>query len=120
MRQMQPVLWTKGVLLSPQHLQTQDRFLEDLIQFQLSGLTYCPWGFHRLEIDHEALAAGSFAISQAAGIFPDGLLFDLPLNDPAPAPKVLEGAWEQDKPKWKTISPWPGNRRRGTTWRYRR
>ena len=48
MRQMQPVLWTKGVLLSPQHLQTQDRFLEDLIQFQLSGLTYCPWGFHRL------------------------------------------------------------------------
>jgi type VI secretion system protein ImpJ len=94
---MQPVLWTKGVLLSPQHLQTQDRFLEDLIQFQLSGLTYCPWGFHRLEIDHEALAAGSFAISQAAGIFPDGLLFDLPLNDPAPAPKVLEGVWEQDQ-----------------------
>src|SRR6185312_6390856 len=97
MRQMQPVLWTKGVLLSPQHLQTQDRFLEDLIQFQLSGLTYCPWGFHRLEIDHEALAAGSFAISQAAGIFPDGLLFDLPLSDPAPAPKVLEGVWEQDQ-----------------------
>jgi type VI secretion system protein ImpJ len=97
MRQMQPVLWTKGVLLSPQHLQTQDRFLEDLIQFQLSGLTYCPWGFHRLEIDHEALAAGSFAISRASGIFPDGLLFDLPLNDPAPSPKVLEGAWEQDQ-----------------------
>ncbi|HEX6815075.1 MAG TPA: type VI secretion system baseplate subunit TssK [Gemmatimonadaceae bacterium] len=97
MRQMQPVLWTKGVLLSPQHLQTQDRFLEDLIQFQLSGLTYCPWGFHRLEIDHEALAAGSFAISQAAGIFPDGLLFDLPLSDSAPAPKVLEGVWEQDQ-----------------------
>src|SRR5215510_6907220 len=24
MRQMQPVLWTKGVLLSPQHFQTQD------------------------------------------------------------------------------------------------
>jgi type VI secretion system protein ImpJ len=94
---MQPVLWTKGVLLSPQHLQTQDRFLEDLIQFQLAGLTYCPWGFHRLEIDHEALAAGSFAISHASGIFPDGLLFDLPLNDPAPSPKVLEGAWEQDQ-----------------------
>ena len=97
MRQMQPVLWTKGVLLSPQHLQTQDRFLEDLIQFQLSGLTYCPWGFHRLEIDHEALAAGSFAISHAAGILPDGLLFDLPVSDPAPAPKVLDGVWEQDQ-----------------------
>ena len=97
MRQMQPVLWTKGVLLSPQHLQTQDRFLEDLIQFQLGGLTYCPWGFHRLEIDHEALAGGSFAISSAAGIFPDGLLFDLPLSDAAPAPKLLEGTWEPDQ-----------------------
>jgi type VI secretion system protein ImpJ len=94
---MQPVLWTKGVLLSPQHLQAQDRFLEDLIQFQLSGLTYCPWGFQRLEIDHEALAAGAFAITAAAGIFPDGLLFDMPASDPVPAPKLLEGCWEPDQ-----------------------
>jgi type VI secretion system protein ImpJ len=94
---MQPVLWTKGVLLSPQHLQTQDRFLEDLLQFQLSGLTYCPWGFHRLEIDHEALAGGRFALSAASGIFPDGLLFDMPTADALPAPKVLEGSWEPDQ-----------------------
>jgi type VI secretion system protein ImpJ len=97
MRQMQPVLWTKGVLLSPQHLQTQDRFLEDLLEFQLSTLAFCPWGFHRLEIDREALASGSFAISAASGIFPDGLLFDMPLSDPTPPPKQLEGFWEQDQ-----------------------
>lgn len=97
MRQMQPVLWTKGTLLSPQHLQTQDRFLEDLIQFQLTGLTYAPWGFHRLELDHEALAGGSFAISGASGIMPDGLLFDMPESDSPPAPKPLEGYWEQDQ-----------------------
>jgi type VI secretion system protein ImpJ len=97
MRQMQPVLWTKGVLLSPQHLQVQDRFLEDLIQFQLSALTFCPWGFHRLEIDREALAGGAFAISAAAGILPDGLLFDMPRADPPPPPKPLEGCWEPDQ-----------------------
>lgn len=79
MRQMQPVLWTKGVLLSPQHFQTQDRFLEDLLEFQLSTLAFCPWGFSRLEVDREALAGGSFAIAAAAGILPDGLLFDMPL-----------------------------------------
>ena len=39
MRQLQPVLWTKGVLLTPQHFQTQDRFLEDLLAMQLSALT---------------------------------------------------------------------------------
>jgi type VI secretion system protein ImpJ len=97
MRQMRPVLWTKGVLLSPQHLQTQDRFLEDLLEFQLSTLTFCPWGFHRLEIDREQLAGGTFAISAAAGIFPDGLPFDMPGSDPTPAPKLLEGLWEPDQ-----------------------
>ena len=97
MRQMQPVLWTKGVLLTPQHLQTQDRFLEDTLQFQLGALTFCPWGFHHLEIDHEALAGGSFAIAAARGILPDGLLFDMPVADAPPPPRVLEGVWEQDQ-----------------------
>jgi len=51
MRQMQPVLWTKGVLLTPQHLQVQDQFLEDLLEFQRSALAFAPWGFSRLELD---------------------------------------------------------------------
>ena len=97
MRQLQPVLWTKGVLLTPQHLQTQDRFLEDLIQFQLSALTFLPWGLYRLEIDREALSGGTFAISTAGGILPDGLLFDIPEADPTPAPKLLEDCWEPDQ-----------------------
>ena len=97
MRQMQPVLWTKGVLLSPQHFQTQDRFFEDLLEFQLSTLVFSPWGFRHLEIDREALAGGNFAIAAASGIFPDGLLFDMPLSDPTPPPKQLEGAFAADQ-----------------------
>ena len=97
MRQLQPVLWTKGVLLNPQHLQTQDRFLEDLIEFQLSNLSVYPWGFSRLELDREALAGGAIAVSSAAGILPDGLLFDMPMADPPPAPRPLEGCWEPDQ-----------------------
>jgi type VI secretion system protein ImpJ len=97
MRQMQPVLWTKGLVLSPQHLQVQDRYYEDLIDFRLNTLTFSPWGFQRLAIDREALAAGSFAVTEAAGAFPDGLPFDVPGADSAPPPKPLEGMWEQDK-----------------------
>jgi type VI secretion system protein ImpJ len=97
MRQMQAVLWTKGILLNPQHMQTQDRFLEDLIGFQLSSLTFCPWGFHQLEIDREALDGGAVALSSASGIFPDGLLFDIPGADGGPPPKPLEGVWEPDQ-----------------------
>jgi type VI secretion system protein ImpJ len=97
MRQLQPVLWTKGVLLQPQHLQTQDRFLENLLEFQLSTLAVYPWGFSRLEIDREALAGGALALSAAAGILPDGLLFDLPQSDPPPSPRPLEGCWGPDQ-----------------------
>lgn len=97
MRQLQPVLWTKGVLLNPQHLQTQDRFLEDSIEFQLSTLTVYPWGFSRLEIDREALAGGAVALSTAAGILPDGLLFDMPQADPPPPPRPLEDSWGPDQ-----------------------
>jgi type VI secretion system protein ImpJ len=97
MRQTQKVLWTKGVLLSPQHLQTQDRFLEDLLDFHLSTLIFAPWGFSRLDLDREQLAGGSLAISDAAGIFPDGLAFDIPHSDPAAPPKPLTDQWKPDQ-----------------------
>src|SRR5829696_4954662 len=97
MRQLQPVLWTKGVLLTPQHFQTQDRFLEDLVAFQLSTLTFAPWGFRTLEIDREALAGGVLALAEASGIFPDGLLFDVPRSDAPPPPKPLEGCFGPDQ-----------------------
>ncbi|HEX5438689.1 MAG TPA: type VI secretion system baseplate subunit TssK [Gemmatimonadaceae bacterium] len=97
MRHLQPVLWTKGVLLTPQHLQTQDRVLDEGLWFRLSTLTSWPWGFHRLEIDREALAGGTFALTAAAGILPDGLLFDIPAGDAPPPPKPLESHWTQDQ-----------------------
>jgi type VI secretion system protein ImpJ len=34
MRNLQPVIWAKGTFLTPQHLQTQDRLLEDLLRFR--------------------------------------------------------------------------------------
>lgn len=97
MRQMQPVLWTKGVLLTPQHLQVQDRFLEDLLDFQRSTLHAAPWGFSRLEVDREALATGMLALTAASGILPDGLPFDAPGSDALPAPRSLEGLFHPDQ-----------------------
>ncbi len=97
MRQLQPVLWTKGVLLTPQHLQAQDRFFEDQLHFQLAALSNCPWGFHRLELDREALAGGAVALSKASGLFPDGMPFDFPDADQAPGPKPMAGCWEPDQ-----------------------
>ncbi len=89
MRRLQPVVWAKGTFLSPQHMQAQDVFHEDLLQFRVDGLNFSPWGFRTLTINREALAAGHLAIDSASGLFPDGLIFDIPESDTAPAPKPL-------------------------------
>ncbi len=89
MKRLQPIVWQKGALLTPQHLQGQDRFVESLLQFYVEALSFRPWGFAELQVDQEALAAGLLAITRASGMFPDGLPFDIPASDPAPAPKPL-------------------------------
>ena len=84
MKRLQPVIWMKGTFLSPQHLQAQDRFIESSLEFRMESLSGNPWGFVTLQISREALAAGEFRISEASGIFPDGLLFDFPASEPPP------------------------------------
>ncbi len=96
MRQMQKVLWSKGALLTPQHLQLHDRFLEELVGFELQALTFSPWGFTRVGVDREALAGGALVVSEATGILPDGTPFDIPGADAAPPPKPLEPYWPPD------------------------
>jgi type VI secretion system protein ImpJ len=103
MRQMQPVLWTKGVLLTPQHLQTQDRFLEDQLRFRLAALVPYGWGVHRLQIDRAALAGGLLSVTRAAAIFPDGLLYDASDagaigGDALPPQRRVDAGWNADRP----------------------
>jgi type VI secretion system protein ImpJ len=97
MRRLQKVLWTKGILLNPQHLQSQDAYFEELVAFQLGSLQHAPWGFSKLEIDPEALAGGSLSVSAGAGLFPDGMPFLFPGSDQAPAPKPLQEHWRPDQ-----------------------
>ena len=90
MRHLQPVFWAKGTFLAPQHLQIQDRYIENLLQFQLESVTNYLWGFAKLEIDREKLKNGEFCISELRGIFPDGLLFDIPDADDPVTPRVIK------------------------------
>jgi type VI secretion system protein ImpJ len=91
-------IWTKGVLLSQQQLQMQDRFLEERIAFGIGALAGFPWGFGRLLLDRERLAGGSLGLVEARGILPDGLPFSIPDADPPPPPKPLESHWNPDRP----------------------
>ncbi len=94
MKQLQPVLWSKGTFLTPQHLQVQDKFLEDSMNFRVQMLNSCAWGFNELVLDEELLAEGQFAVTRASGIFPDGLLFEFPGPDQPPPSKSLPDFFE--------------------------
>lgn len=113
MRRLEPVIWTKGTFLNPQHLQSQDRFLENSLQFHLQALQFRPWGFRHLRVDQQALAAGTFAISEAAGILPDELLFEIPQSDPAPPAKPLADYFEADTESVDVYLTVPQYRERG-------
>jgi type VI secretion system protein ImpJ len=113
MKQLQPVIWMKGTFLSPQHLQTQDRFIENALQFQLESLAYQPWGFRSLQLNHEALAAGQVALANASGIFPDGLMFDIPASDPPPNPMPVAEFFEPDQDEVDVYLAIPNHQDRG-------
>ena len=113
MRQLQPVIWTKGTFLTPQHLQVQDRFLEDTLSFRLQALKFCPWGFSELTLNQSLLADGQLAVSSASGIFPDGLLFDIPEADQPPPSKALTELFEPGTKSLDIYLTVPDYRQRG-------
>jgi len=79
------VIWTEGMFLQPQHLQQHDRFLAQQAQMRLAATSPYAWGHVSLALDSAALNLGKIAITSAQGVMPDGLAFDVPGQDPAPA-----------------------------------
>jgi type VI secretion system protein ImpJ len=90
MRQLQPVVWSKGTFLSPQHLQAQERFVEDSARFYMDSLNARAWGFREFQIDSKALSEGRLAITLASGIFPDALPLDIPASEYPPPARTLD------------------------------
>ena len=89
MKNLERVVWSKGMFLSPQHFQAQDNFFEDLLNFRAGVSTNCGWGLTDLAIDQESLSNGVFSLRNCRGIFPDGLSFHLPDSDPAPESREI-------------------------------
>ena len=113
MKRLQPVIWTKGTFLTPQHLQLQDRFLENLLEFNLENLSFRPWGFATLQVSREALAGGVLGITSASGLLPDGLIFDIPASHSAPPPKQLAECFDPDQSTLDIYLAVPQYRERG-------
>lgn len=83
------VVWSEGMYLGPQHFQAQRQSFEDLIHFLVVNLCFEPSGFTAYTLDHEALRNGTVAVNHASGIFPDGLVFQMPEGDTLPPPRPI-------------------------------
>lgn len=85
-----PVIWTQGMFLRPQHFQQQGRYFRGWIEQRCGGLRPYSWGVTRLEIDTQKLSLGKFAIKSCSGVFPDGTPFNMPENHPLPPPLEIQ------------------------------
>jgi type VI secretion system protein ImpJ len=83
------VLWSEGMFLQPQHFQQHDRWIEAQAHARTAQRGCFPWGLKHLVLDRELLDLGKFAVTECAGILPDGTVFDAPASDPLPEPLDL-------------------------------
>jgi type VI secretion system protein ImpJ len=88
-KHLSKVVWYEGMFLRPHHFQAQRQSFEDLIHFSASNLSFEPYGLIGYKLDSEALRNGTIALAHARGIFPDGLVFHMPDNDPLPPPRQV-------------------------------
>lgn len=83
------VVWYEGMALDPQHLQQSSRHTQSLVTARARTLSRYDWGLTRLDFDRDRLPNGELAVPYASGVMPDGLVFDYPDQDGAPAPRSV-------------------------------
>lgn len=83
------VVWSEGMLLTPQHFQQWDRHYEGLIAERFRTHDPFAWGITTLDIDRDGLANGRFTLLQCTVVMPDGLIIDIPELDGAPATRTF-------------------------------
>ena len=87
MKLLNKPVWSEGMYLGPHHFQAQSRYFEDSLNFVTISLWRDAYGFAGLQFDSDALRNGTLALTNARGLFEDGLAFDLPGSDAAPPPR---------------------------------
>lgn len=91
MIELQRIVWSEGMLISPQHFQQQDRYHERLLHERLGASVPHGWGLSALELDEAALGAGKVSLRAIAGVLPGGTAVCLRAGEPeAPPARSIE------------------------------
>jgi type VI secretion system protein ImpJ len=84
-----PVIWSEGLFVKPQHFQQQQRALEHHANQRVNAISEHLYGFSELEINQEYLSFGKIAIVRARGVMPDGSVFEIPNEQAPPLPLAI-------------------------------
>lgn len=83
------VVWSEGMLLTPQHFQQWDRHFEGIIAERFRTQYPFAWGITELDIDHDGLGNGRFTLLKCAVVLSDGLIVQAPNQDSAPQTRAF-------------------------------
>jgi type VI secretion system protein ImpJ len=93
MKHLSRLVWSEGMYLGPHHFQAQNLYFEDSVRFAVANLAFAAYGLGGCELDHEGLRNGTLSLIHARGIFPDGLVFQMPESDPLPPARSIAEAF---------------------------
>lgn len=71
-------LWMEGMFIRPQHLQQQNRYLEELVERRVAWLHAAGWGLSVIAIDRDLLRLGKFGLASCRAVLPDGTTIATP------------------------------------------
>lgn len=86
----QRVVWFEGMTLDPHHFQQFDRYHRGLLNFRTRSIARYDFGVVELAINKEALANGLFSLVRCSGVTTDGLVFNIPDNNPVPNSRNIQ------------------------------
>jgi type VI secretion system protein ImpJ len=77
-QRLNPIAWTEGMFLRPQHLQQHDLYLDGRLNTLIRSLDPFHWGVRQLELDEEALSDGRIEVVSLDAVLPGGALVRYP------------------------------------------
>jgi type VI secretion system protein ImpJ len=96
MSRYRKIVWNEGMLLTPHHFQQWDNYYEELLSSRLASAMPYEWGILDLQANTEAIANGNFDLLRCRAVMPDGLVINVPLSDPAPDARPIQGHFDPD------------------------
>lgn len=89
MENNQRVVWSEGMLLTPQLFQQWDQYYESHLNERFHALIAFGYGVLRLDFDHDGLLNGRVTLLGFQGILPDGLIVRIPEEEIAPQTRLI-------------------------------